>query len=124
MLNNYVAPDLNNKEVPVQLMIDSVNTNRFVYAVELFPPTRIKLAMASTLLLPGVPVMQYGTEIAMNGEVEPESHQIYNFLTDEELIKFIGNIQTLRNESNTLRAGEFKLIKNEKGLLAFQRSSD
>lgn len=120
----YIAPGLNNGDVPVQLMIDSVNTNRFVYDVELFPPTRIKLAMASTLLLPGVPVMQYGTEIAMNGEVGPESHQVYNFRTDEELIKFIGNIQTLRNESDTLRAGEFKLIKNENGLLAFQRSSD
>ncbi|RKI98243.1 alpha-amlyase, partial [Butyricicoccus sp. 1XD8-22] len=78
----------------------------------------------STLLLPGLPVMQYGTEIAMNGAVGPESHQLYNFRTDEELVDFIENIQMLKNSSDTLRGGEFKLLKNENGLLAFMRSSE
>lgn len=112
------------KDVPTQLMVDNIHTNRFIYDAETFYPTRLKLAMSAVLLLPGVPVMQYGTEIAMNGEVGPESHQLYNFRTDEELVDFIKNIQTLRNQSETLRKGDFRLIKNENGFLVFERSSD
>jgi len=109
---------------PTQLMFDHINSDRFVMDVEAHPPTRAKMALASTLLLPGLPVMQYGTEIAMNGAVGPESHQIYNFKTDTELVDFIKNIQTLRNSSDTLRSGDFQLIKNENGLLTFMRSSE
>ena len=109
---------------PTQLMFDNIHSDRFIMDVEAHPPTRVKLAMASTLLLPGLPVMQYGTEIAMNGAVGPESHQIYNFKTASELVDFIGNVQTLRNSSDTLRSGDFKLLQNENGLLTFMRSSE
>lgn len=124
-LMKYVEPYAKGEEtIPSQLMIDHLNTDRFIYSVEIYPPTRIKMAMAATLLLPGTPVMQYGTEIAMNGQAGPEAHQLYNFKTDTELIDFIGNIQTLRNKSETLRKGDFNLIQNEDGLIVFQRSSD
>ncbi len=119
-----LEPFMNGNGKPTQIMIDNINTDRFVMDVEAHPPTRAKLALASTLLLPGLPVVQYGTEIAMNGAVGPESHQIYNFKTDSELVDFIKNIQTLRNSSETFRSGEFELIKNENGLLTFMRSSE
>jgi hypothetical protein len=80
--------------------------------------------LGAALLLPGVPVMQYGTEIAMNGKAGPEAHQLYNFKTDTELKDYIEDIQTLRNQSETLRKGEFNLIQNDSGLIVFQRKSD
>lgn len=120
----YIERFVQNEEAPTQLMFDNLKTDRFTLDVEAYPPTRVKLATASTLLLPGVPVMQYGTEIVMNGEVGSESHQLYNFRTDKEIVEFIGNIQTIRNQSETLRNGDFKLIKNENGFLAFERYSD
>ena len=70
-----------------------------------------------------MPVIQYGSEIAMNGESAPESHQVYNFKIDEELIKYIENLQKLRNHSETLRRGDFELVKNENGLLVMRRTS-
>lgn len=119
----YVDSYLNG-DLPAQLMIDNLQTSRFVHDAEAFPPTRLKMALASVLLLPGVPVVQYGTEIAVNGEAGPDAHQIYNFKTDSELVEYIGDLQYLRNKSDTLRSGVFKLIKNEDGLLAFERKSD
>lgn len=121
---NHVESYLNGEEAPTQLMIDNLNTDRFLLDVEAYPPTRLRLSVAATLLLPGVPVMQYGTEIAMNGKVGPESHQLYNFKTDAELVEFIEDVQYLRNSSATLRSGEFKLLKNENGFLAFERISE
>lgn len=114
-------------EKPAQIMVDTLNTHRFTFDSSnenMFPPTRLKMAMGALLMLPGIPVVQYGTEIAMNGEKAPDTHQLYNFKTDEELIDYIGNVQSLRNKSTTLRNGDFELITNENGLLVFTRSSD
>ena len=73
-------------------MVDSLETRRFTFdsATEnMFPPTRLKMAMGALFMMPGIPVVQYGTEIAMNGETKPETHQIFNFKTDDELIEYI-----------------------------------
>lgn len=114
-------------EKPVQIMIDSLETYRFTFdsATEnMFPPTRLKMAMGALFMLPGIPVVQYGTEIAMNGEAKPDTHQLYNFKTDTELIDYIKNVQSLRNQSATLRKGDFEVITNDNGLLVFTRTSD
>ncbi len=108
-------------------MVDSLETHRFTFDSaneNMFPPTRLKMAMGALFMMPGTPVVQYGTEIAMNGEAKPDTHQLYNFKTDEELIDYIKNVQTLRNQSATLRNGDFKVITNENGLLVFTRTSD
>lgn len=119
-----IEPYVKKEQAPTQLMLDNLLTNRFIYTVEAYPPTRTKLGIVATLLLPGVPVTQYGTELIMNGEAGAEAHQLYNFKTDEEMIEFIGDVQTLRTQSETLRNGNFKLLKNENGFLVFERYSD
>ncbi len=114
-------------EKPTQIMIDSLQTYRFTFdsaSENMFPPTRLKMAMGALFMLPGIPVVQYGTEIAMNGEEKPDTHQLYNFKTDEELIDYIKNVQSLRNQSATLRKGDFEVITNDNGLLVFTRKSD
>lgn len=88
-----------------------------------YPPNRLPLIYATSLLMPGTPMTTYGSEIGMNGVMGPEAHQYYNFKTDEELIKKIENIQTLRNSSATLRHGDFEVLKNENGFLVFKRES-
>ncbi|WP_339263861.1 alpha-amylase family glycosyl hydrolase [Solibacillus sp. FSL W7-1472] len=112
---------------PVLSMTDTIWSDRFTLAATeegMYPPTRSKISIASTLLLPGVPVVQYGSEIAMNGEAGVEAHQYYNFKTDSELADYVGKLQSLRNDSETLRNGEFKWLENEDGYLVFERKSD
>lgn len=123
----YVEPYLAGEQVAAQLMIDSLQTDRFVFDAteqKMFPPTRLKTALLPIMFLPGVFVMQYGTEIAMNGEAGEQAHQVYNFKTDEELVNFIGDLQSIRNKSTTLRKGDFKLVKNDNGLVAYTRTSE
>ena len=109
------------------LMIDSLTSERFTYhsALEnMFPPTRIRTAIGTMLTLPGVPYMTYGTEIAMNGQIPEESHQIMNFRVDEELIEYIKDINSIRAKSDTIRSGDTELLKNENGYVVYKRSSD
>ncbi|QCR31569.1 alpha-amylase family glycosyl hydrolase [Lysinibacillus sp. SGAir0095] len=119
-----IEPYVKGEQAPAQLMLDNLLTDRFTLTVEAYPPTRTRMGIVATLLLPGVPVTQYGTELIMNGKAGAEAHQLYNFKTDEEMIDLIGDVQTLRSQSETLRNGEFKLLKNENGYLAFERYSD
>ncbi|QOV10553.1 alpha-amylase family glycosyl hydrolase [Viridibacillus arvi] len=114
-------------EKPSAIMLDSLNSSRFTFASaseNMYPPTRIKVAMAAMFTLPGVPVMTYGTEIAQNGVQAPESHAIFDFKTKDDIVSYIGDVQSVRNKSETLRTGDFKLLQNKDGFIVFERSSD
>lgn len=114
-------------EKPVIQQIDSINSKRFTANTaeeNMFPPTRWKMAMATLLSMPGTPMMTYGSEIAVNGEKPPVSHPVLDFKTDEELIEFIGDVQSLRNDSAALRTGSMKMLYNEAGLMIYERSND
>lgn len=112
---------------PVIHSTDSLESRRFTAnAAEenMFPPTRWKMVMATLLSVPGVPMMTYGSEIAVNGEKPPESHPILNFKTDEELIEYIGDVQYLRNSSAALRTGKIEMLHNEAGFMVYKRWND
>lgn len=89
-----------------------------------FPPTRMRLLFTQLLTMPGIPVVQYGSEIAMNGKSLPESHQLLNMAVEKELIDHIKNLNSLRNSSEALRTGELEVIHEEDGWLIYKRSND
>lgn len=109
------------------IQFDELTGPRFTYKMiehRMFPPARWKLAAVALFTLPGVPVMPYGTEIAMSAEEAPETHQMTNFKTDMELYDLISDMNFLRNESEALRNGDFEMLHNENGFTVFKRSSD
>ncbi|WP_102692895.1 alpha-amylase family glycosyl hydrolase [Rummeliibacillus pycnus] len=120
----YVNGEVNK---PTALMIDDLNSARFTHASaeeNMFPPTRIKVAVAAVMTMPGVPIVTYGTEIAQNGVKAPETHSALDFRTKDDIISYIGDLQSLRNKSETLRTGNYKLLENKNGLIVFERYSD
>lgn len=115
--------DFTNEEI---LALDTLLTERFTYfstEENMFPPTRVKVALGALLTLPGVPVVTYGTEIAMNGTTKETSHQIMNFRVDEDIMVFAEDLQTIRNQSSALQEGNFELLTSEDGYMVFKRSS-
>lgn len=111
-------------EPPSMLAFDDLNTDRFTTGMverNMFPPTRWKVAATALFTLPGVPVMTYGTEIAVTGKEAPSTHPLHNFKTDEELKEHIADVNSIRNQSDALRTGDFKLLHNEGGLIAYKR---
>ena len=109
------------------IQFDDLTGPRLTYDMveaRMFPPTRWKVAATALFTLPGVPLMTYGTEIAVNGKEAPESHPLFNFKTDMEFKELIGNLNLLRNQSETLRNGDFEMLHNEDGFLVYTRTSE
>lgn len=112
---------------PSALMIDNLKSARFTHAAaeeNMFPPTRIKVALGTLMTMPGVPIVTYGTEIAQNGVKPTETHAAMDFRTKEDIIEYLGDLQSVRNKSQTLRTGKYKLLENKNGLMVFERYSD
>ena len=107
--------------------VDSLLSSRFTSDVieeRGFPPTRWNLLMFQLLTMPGTPVIQYGSEIAVNGAAAPDSHPILDMGVGEELIDHITNLTSLRNESEALRTGEMEILYDEEGWLVYKRSDE
>lgn len=109
------------------IRVDSLLGSRFVSDVVAergFPPTRMRILFSQLLTMPGIPVVQYGSETAMNGVTLQESHQILNLAVDEELIEHISDLNSLRNSSEALRTGETEILFEEPNWIVYKRSND
>lgn len=72
--------------------LDSNKTARFTKKTveeNMFPGTRWMLALTYLYTMPGVPVVYYGSEVALNGEEGPTSHRLLGFKEDQELVDYI-----------------------------------
>lgn len=109
------------------IQVDSLIGSRFTADVvdeNGFPPTRWTLLLTQLLTMPGIPVIQYGSEAAMNGTELPESHQILDMAVDKELVDHITDLTSLRNSSEALRNGELEILHDENDWLVYKRSND
>ncbi len=109
------------------IQVDSLIGSRFtadVVEVNGFPPTRWTLLLTQLLTMPGIPVIQYGSESAMNGITPAESHQILDLAVDKELVDHITDLTSLRNSSEALRTGELNVLHDEDDWLVYERSND
>jgi glycosidase len=105
-------------------MIDHHDMSRFTSLMvqnNQFPGTRWKLALTYMYTVPGIPIVYYGSEIALNGEKAPDNRRLMNFKTDEELIDHITKIGELRQDLPALTRGTMELLYEKDGMAVFKR---
>ncbi|ABS21210.1 alpha-amylase family glycosyl hydrolase [Bacillus cytotoxicus] len=105
--------------------IDHQNTKRFVRLVKengYYPPARLKLALAYLYTSPGLPIVYYGTEIALDGGDVPDNRRLMDFKTDEKFLRYITKLGELRKELPSLRRGTFELLHDEEGMSILKRT--
>ncbi|WP_404334077.1 alpha-amylase family glycosyl hydrolase [Planococcus rifietoensis] len=121
------VPELMQQTEGKLIRVDSLDGSRFTSDIvesRGYPPTRWRMLFAQLLTMPGIPVVQYGSETAMNGEALPESHQILDMAVEKELIDYITNLNSLRNSSEALRTGDLELLHEEEGWMVYKRSNE
>ncbi|RWR14549.1 alpha-amylase family glycosyl hydrolase [Siminovitchia fortis] len=118
--NSAVYPD------PQSLgaLFDDRNSTRYTKDMvdkKQYPGARWKLALFYLYTQPEVPVVFYGTEIAVNGDLPPDNVPVMNFRADEELMEFIGRVGIIRQEQKALSRGDMELLYEKDGMLVFKR---
>ncbi|MCK9536599.1 MAG: glycoside hydrolase family 13 protein [Bacilli bacterium] len=80
------------------------------------------LALLLTLTLDGMPLIYYGDEVGLEGQVDPDNRRAFrwNDINKEEL-KLIQSIGKLRESSTALKKGETIPLKSDERVLAFRR---
>lgn len=105
--------------------IDNHDMERFTRLIvqeKLFPGTRWKLALTYMYTTPGIPIVYYGSEIAVDGGNDPDNRRFMNFRADEELIDYITQLGKLRQDYPALTRGTIEPIYEKDGMGIFKRT--
>jgi glycosidase len=85
------------------------------------PGPRWRQALTFLYTTPGVPIVYYGSEIALDGGEPPDNHEQMNFRTDPELMEYMTKIGDLRAALPSLTKGEFEVLYEDEGFAIFKR---
>ncbi|MGG1629220.1 alpha-amylase family glycosyl hydrolase [Rossellomorea sp. NRS-1567] len=105
--------------------IDNHDMERFTRLLvqeKLFPGTRWKLALTYMYTTPGIPIVYYGSEIAVDGGNDPDNRRFMNFRADEELIDYITQLGKLRQDYPALTRGTIEPVYEKDGMGIFKRT--
>ncbi|MDQ0198145.1 alpha-amylase family glycosyl hydrolase [Neobacillus ginsengisoli] len=118
--------DLNQSKNPYLLanFMDNENTVRFTRDIvdkKQFPGARWEMALTYLYTTPGIPVVYYGSEIALNGGDIPDNRKQMNFRADKDLIDYITKLGELRNQLPSLTRGTFEMLYERNGMAVYKR---
>jgi glycosidase len=86
-----------------------------------FPGSRWKTALTYLYTTPGVPVVYYGTEIALNGGDTPDNRKLMSFRSEKELMEYITKLGELRSKLPSLTRGTMEMLYDKEGMAVYKR---
>jgi glycosidase len=103
---------------------DNDQTTRFTRDMvknKQYPVTRWELAITYLYTQPEIPVVYYGSEIAVDGGKSPDNQRVMNFRADETLIDYFKQMSGLRSKYPALSKGSMKVLAEEGGMSVYER---
>jgi glycosidase len=100
---------------------DTVRFTRNAIQNNQHPGPRWRLALTYLYTSPGIPIVYYGSEIALDGGEDPDNRRQMNFMTDKELVDYISTIGEIRGRLPSLTRGSFDLLHEQDGMAVFKR---
>lgn len=111
----YLQPSFMDNEYTTRFTTDIVEKRQF-------PGSRWKTALTYLYTTPGIPLIYYGTEIALIGGEIPDNRRQMNFRADKDLIDYITKIGELRNQLPSLTRGSMDMLYEKKGMIVYKRT--
>lgn len=108
-------------------VIDGFHHPRFTHDLvqqNQFPGHRWPLVFTYMYTTPGVPLVFYGSEIALNGGQGAENHALMDFQANQELVEFMERLGSIRNTYPSLTKGDMTLLYEQKGMAVYVRTYD
>ncbi|MCH1626148.1 alpha-amylase family glycosyl hydrolase [Ferdinandcohnia quinoae] len=100
---------------------DNVRFTRLAKERDQDPVKRIKLALSYMYTAPGIPIIYYGTEIALDGGEDPDNRRDMEFGTTNEVVTYLSRLSELRKQYPALRKGDFEVLYDRLGMTVFKR---
>jgi alpha-amylase len=104
--------------------MDNVQSTRFtkdIVSNKQYPGSRWEMALTYLYTTPGIPVIFYGSEIALNGGTAPDNQRQMNFKANKDLIDYITKLGQLRNQLPSLTRGTFEKLYEKNGMIVYKR---
>jgi alpha-amylase len=104
--------------------MDNPQSTRFTKDIvtnKQYPGSRWDMALTYLFTTPGIPVIYYGSEIALNGGNAPDNHRQMNFRANTDLIDYITKLGQLRNQLPSLTRGTFEKLYEKNGMIVYKR---
>jgi neopullulanase len=104
-------------------LLGSHDTARFLTVVSGDKAT-LRMAIATTMTLPGAPCIYYGDEIGMEGRHDPDCRRSFPWESqkwDGELLAYVKAATALRHAQVSLRHGDFAVLAADGGAAAYAR---
>nr|WP_156914230.1 alpha-amylase family glycosyl hydrolase [Paucisalibacillus globulus] len=104
--------------------IDNHDNKRFARLAiekEQDPVTQLKQALTYMYTAPGIPIVYYGTEIAMDGGEDPDNRRMMEF-EDHELVSYIASLSDIRKNYPALWKGDLEVLLDQNGMTIVKRT--
>jgi len=86
------------------------------------PINQLKLGLTYMYTAPGIPIIYYGTEIALDGGNDPDNRRMMDFNADDELIEYLKKIGAVRQQQLSLTRGDMELLVDDTGFTVYKRT--
>lgn len=106
------------------VFVDNHDVPRFVTQAQQAggePLARLKAALTFAFSLPGLPIIYYGTEVAMEGGKDPDNRRDMVFGANPEMTEFLKRLISIRRSFHQGELGPVTVVGESKTLLALGR---
>lgn len=100
---------------------DNVRFTREIIQNNIHPGPRWKMSLTYLYTAPGIPIVYYGSEIALDGGNDPDNRRMMNFKADKDLIEYITKLGELRQKYPSLTRGTMDLLYEKEGMAVYKR---
>ncbi|WP_054870560.1 alpha-amylase family glycosyl hydrolase [Caloranaerobacter sp. TR13] len=113
----FTNPELNG------IFVDNHDNRRLVTEAKENGKAYLKQALTFIMTYPGIPIIYYGTEIAMQGGDDPDNRRDMEWdkIDNSEMLSYFKKLTSLRNSNEALYNGDFELLNYDSYFLSYIR---
>lgn len=101
--------------------IDNHDVPRFVNQIDRGQYEKLKQALVFMMTYTGIPVMYYGTEIAMDGGADPDNRRDMDWNLKSPVSEYVKKLTEIRKSNSVFTGGDIKVLKAENNFLCYSR---
>lgn len=104
--------------------IDNHDVPRFLHDANGRQQDRLKAALGFIFAIRGMPMLYYGTEVALPGGPDPDNRRDMTFGSNPEMTNYVKQLTHMRQQYPALRRGKQLEMWQDDNVYAFSRMSD